>query len=82
MQYSEITKSGVHFLTEPFRVPSGTHLRAEDGCRRSAASRFPTLPYAMTAYTFAICKKRGLPLRVLCPVDSAEVSHLPTASFS
>ncbi len=33
MQYSEITKSGVHFLTEPFRVPSGTHLRAEDGCR-------------------------------------------------
>lgn len=33
MQYSEITKSGVHFLTEPVRVPSGIHLRAEDGCR-------------------------------------------------
>ena len=33
MQFDEITKAGVHFLTEPIRVPSGTHLKAEDDCR-------------------------------------------------
>ena len=33
MQFDEIISSGVHFLTEPIRVPSGTHLTAEQGCR-------------------------------------------------
>lgn len=33
MQNCEITSAGVHFLTEPVRLSSGTHLQAEEGCR-------------------------------------------------
>lgn len=33
MNTGQITRAGVHFLTEPIRLSSGTHLTAEKGCR-------------------------------------------------
>ena len=33
MDCKDITKSGIHYITEPIEVPDGTHLHAEPGCR-------------------------------------------------
>ncbi|MBR4204217.1 MAG: right-handed parallel beta-helix repeat-containing protein [Clostridia bacterium] len=30
---TELTSAGLHFITEPIRIESGTHLKAEPGCR-------------------------------------------------
>ena len=46
-----LTSAGLHFLTEPIRIPSGTHWKAEPGCRLCGGRRVSARPGADGRYT-------------------------------